>query len=87
MVYCISYDLHKPEKNYAGLIKELEKSPDYWHYLKSTWLIKTAETADQLWNRISSYLDKDDSVLIIEVRNNKQGWLSKEAWDWINRNV
>jgi len=26
-------------------------------------------------------------LLIIEVRDNVQGWLPKDAWDWIHKNV
>jgi len=32
-------------------------------------------------------IDKKDFILIIEIRKNYQGWLPKEAWDWINERV
>lgn len=86
-VYNVSYDLNAPGKNYTDLIKELENSPLWWHYLKSTWLISTNETPAQLWDRLSVHADQNDSFLIIEVRNNSAGWLKQEAWDWINNNV
>ena len=86
-IYSLTYDLHKPGQNYEALKKELKASTNWWHYLQSTWLIYTSETANQLWNRIAPIIDKNDSVLIIEVRNNKQGWLPEEAWKWINSHI
>lgn len=83
----ISYDLNSPGQNYKALSDELQNSPDWWHYLDSTWLIYTSETPDQIMNRIASILDKNDRILIIEVKNNKQGWLTKEAWGWINKYI
>ncbi|MDY7092609.1 MAG: hypothetical protein SX243_06520 [Acidobacteriota bacterium] len=84
-IYNVSYDLRKPGKNYSGLTNELKNSPDWWHYLGSTWLIATRETAGQLYNRLAQHLDKNDSVLVIRVSNDYSGWLTQEAWDWINK--
>ena len=84
-VYCVSYDLNKSGKDYKGLIEELKKTSSWWHYLGSTWLLYTSETAEQIWKRISGHIDKDDYALIIEVAKDHQGWLPKEAWDWINK--
>ncbi|HLX08941.1 MAG TPA: hypothetical protein VKY89_13895 [Thermoanaerobaculia bacterium] len=84
-IYNVSYDLKKPGRNYAALFTELKRIGDWWHYLESTWLIATDETASQVWNRISPAIDQNDRVLIIEVVNNTNGWLTQEAWDWINQ--
>jgi hypothetical protein len=87
-VFAVNYDLRVRRKpDYKGLEEELQNSPKWWHYLESTWLILTNETPDQLWSRIASHIHDQDRVLIIEVRDNCQGWLPKEAWDWIKTNV
>src|SRR5947208_3217570 len=86
-VYCVSYELRVAGKNYEPLYNELKKSTRWWHYLQSTWLIQTDETAVQVWQRLVAHVDQQDSVLLIEVRNNAQGWLPKDAWDWIRDNV
>jgi hypothetical protein len=86
-VYCISYDLKAPSRNYDGLFDALKKSTKWWHYLESTWLIQTAEEPNQIWERLAQHIDKKDYLLIIEVRGNVQGWLPKEAWEWIYANA
>ena len=87
MVYVVSYDLRKPGKNYIGLMEQLQASQRWWHYLTSTWLISTNENASQLYNRLAPHLDQGDGILIIEAGNHAQGWLPKEAWDWIHNEI
>jgi hypothetical protein len=85
--YLVTYDLNKQGKDYSGLIAELQRSPKWWKRLKSTFIILTNETPQQIWDRIKSHVDSDDYVLIIQCCDNVQGWLPKEDWDWIHANV
>jgi hypothetical protein len=87
MLYVVSYDLRKPNKDYTGLTEQLRNSPGWWHYLGSTWLIATSESTSQLYNRLRAHLDEDDSILIIEAGNHVQGWLPKDAWEWIHQAI
>jgi hypothetical protein len=86
-VYSVTYDLRTPNRDYTGLYDELKNSQKWWHFIGSTWLIYTDETPQEIWDRISNHIDKNDYALIIEVRNNCEGWLPKDAWEWINENV
>jgi hypothetical protein len=85
--YSINYDLKAPGRNYQDLYAEIKKSQLWWHYLESTWIIVTNETPDQVWARLAPKIDKNDYLMIIEVRNRCQGWLPKDAWEWIHTNV
>lgn len=51
-VYCVSYDLNKAGQDYKALYEALRASPGFWHYLDSTWLISTRESAEELTNRL-----------------------------------
>ena len=84
--YCISYDLKSPNKDYKGLYDAIKMYP-WWHFLESTWLIKTGESPVVVWNHLAKHIDTNDRILIIEVRDNVQGWLAKAAWEWIHENV
>ena len=85
--FSINYDLKKPGRDYSGLYDEIKQSRKWWHYLDSTWIVITDETPNQIWNRLEEHVDKNDYMLIIEVRDNTQGWLPKDAWKWIHANV
>jgi hypothetical protein len=86
-VFAISYDLKTPGRNYGPLFEAIKKSPKWWHYLDSMWLVYTTETPKQIWDRLSGCLDKNDVMLIIEVRNNSYGFLPKAAWEWISQHA
>jgi len=86
--FAVTYDLRAKRKpDYKGVFKELKLCTRWWHYLESTWLVMTDETASELWERLRPHVHSRDSVLIIEVRDNVSGWLPEKAWAWINRNV
>jgi len=85
--YAINYDLSAPNRDYAGLYEAIKSYSGWWHYLESTWLIATESTPSQIWEKFRPHIDKNDSLLIIEVRDNTSGWLQKEAWEWIHKNV
>ena len=85
-LYLISYDLIEPNRDYKGLFDELKTSNKWWHFLESTWIIKTSENADEIFERLKHNLDKNDNLLVIEAGTKSQGWLPPKAWDWIKTN-
>ncbi|MEK4142133.1 hypothetical protein NST48_14350 [Paenibacillus sp. FSL M7-0547] len=88
-VYLISYDLNKAGKNYDGVYQAIKDSSTgvWWHYLDSTWIIKSNLTVKQVSDNIRAETDSDDHFIVIEVKNNKQGWLPKKAWDYLNEHI
>ncbi len=84
MIYAINYDLKRPGQNYEPLYNAIKGCGAWWHYLGSTWLVETNLNAEGIWKRLAPTVDTNDRVLIIGVTKDSAGWLSKEAWDWIN---
>ncbi|CVI59234.1 MULTISPECIES: hypothetical protein [Agrobacterium] len=84
MIFAINYDLKRPGQNYQALHDAIKSCGDWWHFLDSTWLVDTDLNAQGIWNSLEGHVDKNDIFLIIGVTRNYQGWLPKEAWDWIN---
>ena len=85
--YTINYDLKAPNRDYEGLYEAIKASPKWWHYLESTWIIATDESVKQVSARLKPHIDDNDRLLVIEVRENFQGWLPKKAWEWLHANV
>lgn len=87
MIYLITYDLKKPGKDYESLHNTLKTSVSWWHYLDSTWIIKTEQSVDYWSEKIRDVIDGNDNFLIVEITKQKrQGWLPKKAWEWIRSN-
>lgn len=90
MVYMITYDLNKSGKDYDNVIQAIKDASNgiccsYW---KSSYLIQSDYTsANDIFDLIKPYLDSDDRLIVLEVNNNKQGWLTKNQWDYINNSI
>lgn len=85
----VSYDLNRPGQNYAGLYEALKAVPLWWHYLDSTWLVRTEESAAQLRDRLSPCLDGGDELLVIDVTSPEAAWsgFDQRASQWIKDNL
>lgn len=84
MIILITYDLNNPVKDYTPLFEALKSQGPWWHYLKSTWLIDTNKGPADIWNAIHMYVENTDRVLVTNLAPGHEGWLAKDAWDWIN---
>ncbi|WP_195943453.1 hypothetical protein [Enterococcus faecium] len=87
--YLITYDLNSPGQNYDEIISLLkgELSSAYCNYWKSAFLITSNYTPSQILDKLRPYLDRNDRMIIIEVVDNKSGWLTPKQWDWINKHI
>jgi hypothetical protein len=58
----------------------------WWHYLENSYILIVEETKNA--HGIAEYVRKiapKKKLLIVEINlNDVNGWLTKEAWDWIN---
>lgn len=85
----ITYEL-KSTKDYSGLYNAIKSANGWWHYLDSTWFIKTSESPSEWINKLRPHIDEIlDSILVIEIatKARRNGWLPKKAWDWIDPNI
>ena len=87
MIVLITYDLNKPGKDYGSLYDAIKKIGAWWHYLDSTWLVETSMTTLQISEQLRKETDENDYLLIIRVYKDYQGWLKKEAWEWLNSKI
>ena len=88
-VYMITYDLNSEGQNYDDVIKAIkDASTGAWcTYWKSSYLIKSNLSVQQVTDRITPHLDNNDCLLVIEVKQNYQGWLTDKQWKYIRENI
>ncbi|MCX6844782.1 MAG: hypothetical protein NTX53_21170 [candidate division WOR-3 bacterium] len=87
MVLLITYDLKQPGRNYDALYEAIKTLGQWWHFLDSTWLVQTAMTPDQVAARLRLHMDANDYLLVVKVTRPYQGWLPKDAWEWVNSRI
>jgi hypothetical protein len=68
----------------TGLYDSIKGLGSWWHHLGSTWLVDTNLNAAEIWRQLEPHVDTNDSMLIIGVTADRSGWLSNDAWGWIN---
>jgi hypothetical protein len=81
----VGYDLNRPGKDYTTLIERLKSFPNWWHYLDSTWLIKTDMSAVQVRDLLWAVMDQTDELLVIDVTDRPMAWagLPPRGSEWL----
>lgn len=80
----VTYDLKVPGKDYKSLYEALKTASGWWHHLESTWILSTNDTVQEWTDRLTSLLDKNDRLLVVDITKQvRNGWLTSQAWDWL----
>lgn len=85
--YLVSYDLNRPGQDYADLIAEIERSPNWAKPMLSCFIVGTNENPSQLMERLRPWIDPNDWIIVIRVCKDWDGWLTNDIHDWIRTNV
>lgn len=90
MVFAIIYDIDTTKRNYSPLFEKIKSLGAWMHYIDSAWFVSPSSprTAQEIFNELEPFIDqKDDYLLVIGLKGDYQGWLPKEAWDWMNKST
>ena len=60
---------------------------NWWHYLNSAYILISNSNAGQLTESISGYFPNGTFLVIKITKSNYQGYLAKDAWEWIREHV
>jgi hypothetical protein len=84
-VYFVSYKLSKTPNYYNALHETLQSYEAWMYHQDTTLLLYTKESSKKKSTyKLKPCIDDEDSLLIFRVRNDKEGWLAPESWEWIN---
>jgi hypothetical protein len=87
-VYLLVFD-RESNFNYQQLhdfIKNSTFITDWWHYIKSGYLLVSPLSATALADQIRKAFVNHRFLLTKVVLSDSNGWLPKEAWEWVYRN-
>lgn len=84
VVYCVSYDLRKPGRNYNELYDAIKSFGSWWHQTESVWFIVSDKEAGDIRDFLMQFIDSDDKLFVIEVKKNWGGkGFSKNEYNWL----
>jgi hypothetical protein len=85
MVLIINYALKNRSKDYTPLFNAIKGCGEWWHFLDSTWIVNTAHSAEIVGKFLNGFIDRDTDFLYVgQLKGTHQGWLPKDAWEWLN---
>jgi hypothetical protein len=84
-VLLITYTLRNAAKDYTLFFEAIKNGGSkWWHYIDAAWIVETTLTAEQFAHSLYPLMEQPDFLLVVKITREHQGWLPKEAWDWIN---
>jgi hypothetical protein len=84
--YLITYDLkNKGIRSYDSLYTAIKSVGNWWHYLDSTWIVRSNNNSQEIYQSLAPHLLRNDFILVVKIDNSdKWGWLPLDAWNWLN---
>lgn len=87
MLYMITYDLYRPQQNYAGLFAAIQAEGPALRCLQSVWLLRTNVDINMLQTRLMPNIDGNDRILIVDITHRpRNGWMNRNIWTWMQQN-
>ena|SRR5260221_662412 len=87
--YLLIFD-RDPTRDYEVLhnaIKNDRNIKNWWHYIKSAYLLITPLSTIDLTHRIEGYMPSHRFLIFNVTGKMHNGRLPQEAWDWINKYI
>jgi hypothetical protein len=85
MVLIITFAHNNAQKDYTSFFEAIKaNSKEWWHFMESTWIVVTDHSVNDFARFLYPHIQRTDYVLVARLNEEHQGWLPKEAWDWLN---
>jgi hypothetical protein len=87
-VLLITYTLNNQNKDYTSLFEGIKSNCNYWwHYFDTTWIVSTTRGASEYAKLLYPHIETTDRLLVVRITKEHQGWLPKDAWNWLNERI
>ena len=84
MVYCISYDLKTPGRDYNTLIEAIKTYGAWWHQIGSVWLIVSNKTSASIRDELMRHIDRNDKLFVAALRKEWAGvGFNSDEYNWM----
>jgi CRISPR-associated endonuclease Cas2 len=85
-VLLVTYYLNKPEQDYSDLLKKIKSYP-YSRLSESSYAIITDKRTQTIYEELKKYIDKNDNILIINLKMPYWGSAPQEVIDWLDKHL
>lgn len=86
MFYAVIYQLKNKTKDYSNLFNKIKSYGTWMHYIDTLWIIQSSLSADAISESLFPFIDQSkDYLLVIRITSEYQGYLPKDAWEWMSK--
>lgn len=85
----ISYDVDRSQQRHRRLIDALRREPHCWHYLDSTWIVRTPLSAVAMRDELGPFVVGGDELLVVDVTGVEHAHhgFSSKAGRWLEDHI
>jgi hypothetical protein len=83
-VLLVTYDLNRPGQDYPELLKAI-KGYAYAKLSESSYAILTDKTPQAVYSQLLPFIDKNDNLYVINLKQPYGGQGLKEVNDWLSK--
>lgn len=90
MIFQVSYDLKKPDRDYTTLEKQIKSLGSWCHPVESTWFIDTiSDNVVYVRDSLLKTMDNSDALIVNAVKANSAAWfgLGDDVIAWIKQHL
>jgi hypothetical protein len=85
-ILLVTYDLNKPGQDYSDFLTKVKSYP--WARLsESSYAIKTDSSPQAVFDQLKPYLDTNDNLYIITLKQPFTGFGPKNVNEWLEDNL
>ena len=82
----VSFDFADGDPKIEKLVTVFDRAIDWFRYSPNCWIVWTSSDVEKWYRRLRPLIDDGDTMFIVRIDiDERQGWVSNAAWDWINK--
>ncbi|MGC2411464.1 MAG: hypothetical protein WA459_02060 [Stellaceae bacterium] len=82
----ISFSFWDGDNRVSQLKPIFKKALDWCRYAPNCWIVYTSSSAERWYERLRPFISDEDCLFIVEINlDERQGWLSRSTWDWLDK--
>jgi hypothetical protein len=82
----VTFSLRNTSRDYSSFFVALRGNAiQWWHFIEQTCVVTTFDEVATLANKLRPHIEATDSLLVAKLAPEMcDGWLPREAWEWLN---
>ena len=82
--FLMIYIDRKNDMTYEGVEKKMNHALDWYRIRKDLWIVYSTSDPEKWYERLESLVKDSGNLFVCQLEvNNRQGWMPKKFWEWL----